>query len=117
MNLSAETLEAGYEALFDERVRAAHRACLEHARLDREDGWPTILSCLAFAKLYGVPGAELAAFFGYLGYCEGGRTIWVDAMRGAVPSYTARDRASREQAIAFGFLCAFQDASPPGAVD
>jgi hypothetical protein len=69
----------------------------------REDGWPTVESCLAFAKLYAVPGAELAAFFGFVGVRHGSRTIWVDALRGLVPSYTARQQATRAQAVALGF--------------
>jgi hypothetical protein len=103
VRLDAATLGAGYPALFGPLVRAAHRACLEHARLTRDDGWPTVQSCLDFAKLYGVPGAELAAFFGFLGIRYGGRTIWVDALRGPAPSHTARQQASREQARALGF--------------
>ena len=58
-----------------ELMRAAQRACLEHARLTRDDLWPTITACLDFAALFGVAGAELAAFFGYLSYREGGRTV------------------------------------------
>ncbi len=107
--MSIERIEAGYEALFDPLVRAAHRACLEHARLTREEPWPTIESCLAFASLYGVGGADLAAFFGYLGYRDGGRTVWVDALRGPIPSWTARQRATRTQTVAFGFACCFFD--------
>lgn len=107
--LSADTLAAGYEASFDPLMRAAHRACLEHARLTRDDGWPSIEGCLSFGKLYGVPGAELAAFFGYLGYSERGRTLWVDALRGPVSSHTARQHATRAQIVAFGFQCAFAD--------
>lgn len=111
MNLTAETLEAGYSALFDPLVRAAHRACLEHARLTREDGWPTVETCLAFAAVYDVPGAELAAFFGFLSYRIAGRTVWVDALRGPVPSGAARRLATREQARAFGYQCAFVEAT------
>lgn len=103
MRLDAAALEAGYPALFGPLLRAAHRACLEHARLTRDDGWPTVQACLDFAELYGVPGAELAAFFGFVGVCHGGSTIWVDALRGPVPSYTARQQATRLQAVALGF--------------
>lgn len=31
------------------------------------------------------------------------RVIWVDALRGPVPSYTARQQATRPQAVALGF--------------
>lgn len=105
----AERLAAGYEALFDPLVRAAHRACLEHARLTRDDAWPTVETCLDFARLYGVPGAELAAFFGFVGHAERGRTVWVDALRGPIPSWTARQRATRGQSVALGFQLAFAD--------
>ncbi len=104
MKPDAGTLAAGYGALFDPLLRAAHIACLEHARHTRDDGWPTVETCLAFARVFGVPGAELAAFFGFIGHRHGGRTIWVDALRGPVPSYTARQRATREQAAALGFV-------------
>ncbi|WP_326525572.1 hypothetical protein [Sphingomonas sp.] len=103
MRRDADALAAGYGALFDPLVRAAHIACLEHARLTREDRWPTVQSCLDFAALYGIPGAELAAFFGFIGHQHSGRTIWVDAMRGPVPSYTARQGATHRQAVALGF--------------
>lgn len=107
--MPAETLAAGYEALFEPRARAAHRACLDHARLTRDDGWPTVKMCLAFAGLYGVPGAEMAAFFGFLGHSERGRTVWVDALRGPVSSHVARQQATWAQAVAFGFQCALAD--------
>lgn len=107
--MSAERMVGGYDVLFPPLVCTAHRACLEHARLTREEAWPTIESCLALATPYGVPGAELAAFFGYLSYREAGRTIWVDAMRGPIPSWTARRQSTRKQAIAYGFLCAFTE--------
>ncbi|WP_277984108.1 hypothetical protein [Sphingomonas faeni] len=113
--ISAERMVGGYDVLFPPLVRAAHRACLEHARLTREEAWPTIESCLAFATLYGVPGAELAAFFGYLSYREAGRTIWVDALRGPILSWTARQQSTRKQAIAYGFLCAFTETGGEGA--
>lgn len=112
MRLDAATLEAGYPALFGPLVRAAHRACLEQARLTRDDGWPTVESCLEFARLFGVPGAELAAFFGFVGVRHGGRTIWVDALRGPVPSYTARQQATPEQARALGFTQAVVELRP-----
>src|SRR3546814_12324644 len=54
MKLSAETVMAGYAALFDPLTRAAHRACLEHAIVTQPDRWPTLRDCFAFAKLYGV---------------------------------------------------------------
>jgi hypothetical protein len=111
--MTEATLEAGYGALFDAVTRAAHRACLEHARLTRDDGWPSIETCLAFARLFGVSGATLAAFFGHIGWSEGGRTVWVDALRGRLSSHTARARMSREQALAFGFQCAFADCVIP----
>jgi hypothetical protein len=109
VTLDADTLAAGYQALFDPLARAAHRACLEHARLTQEDGWPTVETCLAFAALHRVPGAELAAFFGFLGHSERGRTVWVDTLRGHVRSQVARQRTTHGQAVAFGFQCAFAD--------
>lgn len=87
----------------DPLVRAAHLACLEHGRHTHEDGLPTVETWLAFARVFGVPGAELAAFFGFIGQRHGGRTIWADALRGDMPSYTARHQATRAQAVALGF--------------
>lgn len=113
--IPAERIVDNYDLLFDPLARAAHRACLEHARLTRDDRWPTIRSCLDFAKLYGVPGAELAAFFGYLGYHDGARTVWVDALRGEIPTYAARHYASKEQLRAYGFQCAFTEVVERGA--
>ena len=113
MKLDADTLAAGYQALFNPITRAAHRACLEHAMLTRDNGWPTVKTCLAFAAIYAVPGAELAAFFGFLCYGESGRTVWVDALRGPVSSHVARQGATSGQAVAFGFQCAFADVFSP----
>ncbi|MEH3102645.1 MAG: hypothetical protein PGN12_01905 [Sphingomonas phyllosphaerae] len=115
MRLDAETLTAGYGALFGPVERAAHRACLEHARLTRDNGWPTVETCLAFASLYGLPGAELAAFFGFLGASERGRTVWVDALRGPASSHAARRRATRGQALALGFAQAVAELPPAGS--
>lgn len=106
--ITDEQIVNGYEVVFPPVVRAAQRACLEHAKLTRDSGWPTISACLDFAALFGVPGADLAAFFGYLSYREGGRTVWVDALSSEVPSWTAQQRATREQVIAFGFQCSFR---------
>ena len=93
-------------------MRAAQRACFEKAMLTREDGRPTPTDALAFAKLYEVDGAELAAFFGHLVWTEGGRTIWVDGLSGEVSTWLARQRSTRRQAIAFGFQLAMADVSP-----
>jgi len=111
--LSSREVVDRYEVLFSPMMRAAHRACFEKATLTRDDGWPAIEDCLAFAKLFGVSPAELAAFFGYLSWSEGGRTIWVDCLRGGVPSSEARRCATREQAVAFGFQCCFADTLRP----
>ena len=109
MRLDADTLAAGYAALFPPLTRAAHTACLEHARLTRDDRWPSIDTCLAFAKLYDVPGAELAAFFGYLGHAERGAAVWVDAMADGPGAHPARQLATRAQLLALGFQCAVAD--------
>ena len=85
-------------------MRAAQIACLGFAQLIREDRWPDTLMVCAFARLYRVSPAELGAFFGLVSYVEGGKVIWVDAMRGPVRPHTALDRASPEQRLAFGFL-------------
>lgn len=111
--VSSHDIVEGYGVLFEPLMRAAHRACFEKARLTRDDGWPTVKDCLAFARLYGVSPAELAAFFGYLSWAECGRTVWVDALSGEVSSWMARRRASRGQALAFGFQCAFGDTVRP----
>ncbi|HKX80102.1 MAG TPA: hypothetical protein VJM34_16425 [Novosphingobium sp.] len=103
---AAERLFDGYAGLFPPLMRAAHRACREHALLTLPERWPTIKSCLDFAKLYGVSPSELAAFFGYLGYGYNGRTVWVDALDPRVSSHAARQLATREQCIALGFQSA-----------
>lgn len=107
---SREQLEAGYSALFPPLLRAALRACLENARLTRDDGWPTLQSCLDFAATFGVPGAELAAFFGHLGYRERGRTVWIDAFQPGSRSWAIQRLLTDRQAAAFGFACAYRDA-------
>lgn len=110
MIVSADALAAGHVALFPPLMRAAHVACLEHARLTREDGWPTVQTCLAFAKVYGVPSAELAAFFGHLCYrIVGHPTVWVNVMAEEPGSYAARQLATRAQLTALGFQLTIAD--------
>lgn len=111
--LTAEQIVQGHEVLFDPIMRAAQRACFEKALLTRESGRPTPADALAFAKLFEVDGAELAAFFGHLVWTEGGRTIWVDGLSGEVSSWLARQRATRRQSIAFGFHSAVFYSSRP----
>lgn len=106
---TARQVVDGYEALFTPVARAAHLACLSHARVAHEDGWPTILSCIDFARRFEVPAAELAAFFGYLSWAEGRRSTWADALNNGAGSHLARQLASSEQARAFGFQCAFSE--------
>ena len=107
-------MAAGYVALFEPLMRAAHRACLEHARLTRDDGWPSVQGCLDFARLYEVQGAELAAFFGHVSYQHGkAAPIWVDVLAGDPGSYDARRLASREQARALGFQQMFMELPVP----
>ena len=110
---TAEQIVEGHEVLFDDLMRAAQRACFEKALLTREDGRPTPTDALAFAKLFGVDGAELAAFFGHLCWVERGRTIWVDGLTGEVSTWLARQRATRRQAIAFGFQSALAQTARP----
>lgn len=104
--IPAEALVTGYEALFDPLTRAAHLACLLKARECRDDGWPTVADALDFARVFSVPAAELAAFFGYLGRVESRGVVWVNALRGASGSWEARQLMTRSQAPAFGFQCA-----------
>jgi hypothetical protein len=113
---AAREIVEHYDLLFEPAMRAAHRACLEHAELTREDRWPSVQSCLDFGKLYGVPGAELAAFFGHLGYGMGSRVLWVDALRGGASPWTAQQLATDEQAKAFGFRCALLEAVSTGGL-
>jgi hypothetical protein len=104
--LSAREVVDGYDVLFTPLMRAAHRACFEKARLTREDGWPTLADVLEFAKVFEVSAAEFGAFFGYLSYQQGRRAIWVDLRSGEVSAWAARQCATRQQAIASGFLSA-----------
>ena len=103
---TAEQIVEGHEVLFDPLMRAAQRACFEKALHTREGGRPTPADALAFAKLFGVDGAELAAFFGHLCWVERGRLIWVDGLSGEVSTWLARQRSTRRQSIAFGFQSA-----------
>jgi hypothetical protein len=73
--VSPRDLVDGYEVLFDEPMRAAHRACLDYARTFRADKWPTPLDVLGLAKLYGVSAAELGALFGLLLQLRQGRRV------------------------------------------
>lgn len=97
-----DALADEYAAAFDERTRAVHVACLEHAILTRDDKWPTVETCTAFAALYDLPGAPIAAFFGYVGYSTGSKSIWVDVLRGPGSGQVARLLATPEQASALG---------------
>lgn len=99
----------GYELLFDPVMRDAHTACLLHARAKHEDRWPTIASCIAIAKLFGVPAAELAAFFGYIGYVVGNQTTWVDVFDTSYSSHMARQLMTDKQATALGYQMAFDE--------
>ena len=104
LELDEDSIASGYALLFEPTMRAAQIACLGFAQLIREDRWPDASMVCGFARLYRVSPAELGAFFGLLSYVDGGKTIWVDALRGPVPTYAALDRASPEQCLAFGFL-------------
>ena len=104
LGLDEDSIASGYALLFEPTMRAAQIACLGFAQLIREDRWPDASMVCGFARLYRVSPAELGAFFGLLSYADGGKTIWVDALRGPVPTYAALDRASPEQRLAFGFL-------------
>ena len=99
----ARVLE-GYGDLFDPLMREAHRAVLGFARLPREDKWPDPKMVCAFAKLYGVPAAELGAFFGHFSYKVGRRTVWGDVLANGPGAWAAKVFASRQQAVALGFL-------------
>lgn len=101
---TAEQVAEGYGLLFDAVTRAAHLAILEFASLTDPDGWPTPAIVDRFARAYGLPADSLAAFFGLLSYRDGGRVVWVDAIRGPVHAGVARQRVSREQAVAFGVM-------------
>lgn len=101
--VSARELVDGYEVLFDEAMRVAHRGCLDYARTFREDKWPTPLDVLGFATLYGVSAAELGAFFGLVLRVRGGRQVWVDMMRGPVHPLAANLDLGRAQAVALGW--------------
>lgn len=107
--LTAQEIVDGHELLFDPIMRAAQRACFEKALLTRDNRRPTPADALAFAKLFGVDGAELAAFFGHLCWVERGKTIWVDGLSGKVSTWLARERSTRRQSIAFGFQSALAD--------
>ena len=104
LELDAESIAAGYAMLFEPTMRAAQIACLGFAQITRDDRWPEPEMVCGFARLYHVPAADLGAFFGLLSYQHGGRTIWVDTMRGPVSRYAALDRLSPAQRMAFGFL-------------
>jgi hypothetical protein len=101
--VSARELVDGYEVLFDEPMRAAHRGCLSYARTFRGDKWPTPLDVLSFAKLYGVSAAELGALFGLLLQAREGRQVWVDLMRGPVHPLAANLDLGRAQTVALGW--------------
>lgn len=109
--VSAELIVDNYDVIFDEPMRAAHRGVMEFVTATRPDRWPTPAIVSVFAGLYRVSAAELGAFFGLLSYSEGGRVIWVDAVRGPTHPGVAQSRTTREQAIAFGFHHAFAEVS------
>lgn len=104
VDLSPEAIANGYEALFDERMRAAHLAVLLHARATREDRWPTAAMVCAFARVHDVKPSELGAFFGLLVRVESGREVWVDVVRGPVHPHVAFELMTRHQAVALGFM-------------
>ncbi|MEA3002315.1 MAG: hypothetical protein QOH81_1103 [Sphingomonadales bacterium] len=101
--VSARRLVEGYDVLFDEPMRAAHRGCLDYGRTFREDRWPVPLDVLTFAELYGVSPAELGALFGFVLQSVGGRQVWVDTMRGPVHPMVSGLDLGRAQAVALGW--------------
>lgn len=101
--VSVRELVEGYEVLFDEAMRAAHRGCLDYARTFRTDKWPSPLDVLGFARLYGVSAAELGAFFGLVVRVRNGRQVWLDLMRGPVHPLAANLDLGRAQAVALGW--------------
>lgn len=101
--VSARELVDGYEVLFDETLRAAHRACLDYARTFRADKWPIPLDVLTFARLYRVSAAELGALFGLLLQTRKGEQVWLDLMRGPVQPLATGLDFSRVQCVALGW--------------
>lgn len=104
LELDEDSIASGYALLFEPTMRAAQIACLGFAQLIREDRWPDASMVCGFARLYRLSPAELGAFFGLVSCFEGGEVIWVDAMRGPVPPYTALDRAAPNSAWPSGSL-------------
>ncbi|MBV1917562.1 MAG: hypothetical protein KUG65_05820 [Sphingomonadaceae bacterium] len=104
MTLSREQIENGYEALFDERTRAAHLATLLEAHRNESSRWPTVLTVRKFAALFDVPAAELGAFFGLLRQSNGKREVWVDVVRSPDTGWLVGDAMTNAQARAFGMM-------------
>lgn len=104
MELSREGVADAYARLFDDRTRAAHLATLSLARATEPTGWPTVSMIRKLARVFGVPMAELGAFFGQMCRIERGRELWVDIFRNAPGTRDAKRLMTREQSRAYGYM-------------
>lgn len=106
--MTPERLAQAYALLFPARLRKAHLALVAYAEGANRDGWPTPADADRFARLYGVPRADLGALVGLLCRTEPGvrRKIWVDAVRDpdAAPPILIR-RQPAAVLRAFGWFC------------
>lgn len=106
MELTPEIARNGYLALFDERTRAAHTATLLFARATEPSRWPTVPMVRRFARLFGVPAAELGAWFGLMVRIDWGVELWVDVFRNAPGTAMAQRLMTPRQRRAYAMMLA-----------
>jgi len=108
--LTPERLAQAYALFFPSRLRKAHLALVAYAEGANADGWPTPDDVHRFARMYGVPRAQLGALVGLLSRTEHGiaKPLWTDAVRGS-PSPHLIARHSQDVLRAFGWFCATTD--------
>lgn len=106
--MTPERLAQAYALFFPSRLRKAHLALIAYAEGANADGWPTPVDVHRFARMYGVPRAQLGGLVGMLCRREGGvrKDVWVDAVRrpgDASPHLISRH--PQEVLRAFGWFC------------
>ena len=106
--MTPERLAQAYALLFPSRLRKAHLALVAYAEGANPDGWPTPDDVHRFARMYGVPRAQLGGLVGMLCRREPGtrRDAWVDAVRRPDEATPFLIRQHPKEVLrAFGWFC------------
>lgn len=106
--MTPDRLAQAYALLFPSRLRKAHFALVAYAEGASPDGWPVPDDVHRFARMYGVPRAQLGGLVGMLCRREPGtrRDAWVDAVRRPDEATPFLIRQHPKKVLrAFGWFC------------